>query len=562
MPGFNAIVGSINDFIWADWVLFVLLATGLLFTIWSRFSQLRALTHGWALLRGRYDDPSAPGAIPHLQALSAALSGTVGLGNIGGVAIAVSLGGPGAVFWMWVVGFIGMALKFTEVTLSMLHRNVDDPKNPHGGPMWVAAKGFRGWGPGWERVGRVLAVLFCITLIFATFTGISFFQMWNVANITETYFGVPGLASSVVMAILVAVVILGGVRRLGVVAEWLVPGMIGLYLLGGLVLLALEVDRLPDVLASIFRSAFAPHEAAGAFLGGTAGYAFLFGMKRALYSNEAGQGSSPIVHAAARTREPVREGIVAGLEPFIDTIVVCTFSALVILVSGVWNRAPDGRFVDAPHVNGSIATQEWTLDRSPAPTLTSGAWTDGQRVYTVVEAHPNGRTGNDLHRVFGTVHLDPTGAYLIDWDPFTSPREPTLAGDGLWLDFVGATLTAKAFDTAWDGLGKWLVTLACWLFAYSTMISWTYYGEQGVVYLLGQRWVLPYRVLICALMVLAGTRLVKTANEVDALTTLGTGIMLWVNIPLTLLLARQAMRAYRDYVTRLDRGEFRHERRG
>ena len=343
MLDFNAVIGAVNDFVWSDWTLYVLMLTGVVFTVWSRFSQIRALTHGTELLLGRYDDRTGPGALRHFQTLSAALSGTVGLGNIGGVAIAVALGGPGAVFWMWVVGFIGMAIKSTEVILSMLYRNVDDPANPHGGPMWVARKAFAGWGPGWQRFGRVLAVLFCITLIIATITGISFFQMWNVANITENYFGIPGVASSIVMAILVAAVVIGGIRRLGAVAGWLVPFMIVVYIGGGLVLLLLNVEQLPAVFASIFRSAFSPHEATGAFIGGTAGYAFLFGMKRSLYSNEAGQGSSPIVHAAARTREPVREGIVAGLEPFIDTLIVCTFSALVILVSGVWSRAPDAQ---------------------------------------------------------------------------------------------------------------------------------------------------------------------------------------------------------------------------
>ena len=560
MPDFNAAIGAINDFIWADWTLYVLLATGLVFTVWSRFSQIRALTHGTELLLGRYDDRTGPGALRHFQTLSAALSGTVGLGNIGGVAIAVALGGPGAVFWMWVVGFIGMALKFTEVTLSMLYRNIDDPANPHGGPMWVARKGFAAWGPAWERFGRVLAVLFCITLIVATITGISFFQMWNVANITESYFGVPGYASSTVMAILVAAVVIGGIRRLGTVAGWLVPLMILLYVGGGLLLLLINSEQLPGVFASIFRSAFSPHEATGAFIGGTAGYAFLFGMKRALYSNEAGQGSSPIVHAAARTREPAREGIVAGLEPFIDSLIVCTFSALVILVSGVWNREPDARFLTAPRVEPA-AEGRWTLVEMPAPTLAEGVIANGQRVYVIVHADPNHRTNNDLHRLHGTARRDAAGIATIEWDSLASGVRPALAQSGLWLDYVGATLTARAFDTAWDGFGKWLVTLACWLFAYSTMISWIYYGEQGVVYLFGARVVMAFRIMICLLMVLAGTRLVETATEVDALTTLGTGVMLWVNIPLTILLASQAMRAYRDYTTRLDRGDFAAERR-
>ena len=560
MSDFNSVIGAVNDIIWADWTLYVLLLTGLVFTVWSRFSQIRALTHGTELLLGRYDDLTGPGALRHFQTLSAALSGTVGLGNIGGVAIAVALGGPGAVFWMWVVGFIGMAIKSTEVILSMLYRNVDDPGNPHGGPMWVARKAFAGWGPGWQRFGRVLAVLFCITLIIATITGISFFQMWNVANITESYFGIPGVASSIVMAVLVAAVVIGGIRRLGAVAGWLVPFMIVVYIGGGLVLLLLNVEQLPAVFVSIFRSAFSPHEATGAFIGGTAGYAFLFGMKRSLYSNEAGQGSSPIVHAAARTREPVREGIVAGLEPFIDTLIVCTFSALVILVSGVWSRAPDAQFLSAPRVEAA-ADGQWTFADSPAPALADGVMADGQRVYVVVHADPNRRTDNDLHRVHGTVRLTPNGTARIEWETLASATVPRLSQNGLWLDYVGATLTARAFDTAWDGFGKWLVTIACWLFAYSTMISWIYYGEQGVVYMFGSRYAMAFRILVCALMVLGGTRFVETATEVDAITTLGTGVMLWVNIPLTILLASQAMRAYRDYITRLDRGAFAAERR-
>jgi AGCS family alanine or glycine:cation symporter len=560
MSTFNAIVAAINERLWADWMLFVLLGAGLLFTVRTGFSQRRALTHGVELLRGRFDDPTAPGAIRHFQALSAALSGTVGLGNIGGVAIAVSLGGPGAVFWMWVVGVVGMALKLTEVTLSMIYRNVHDPANPHGGPMWVARKGFAGWGPGWERFGRVLAVLFCVTLVIATITGISFFQMWNVANVTESYFGIPMTVSSVFMATMVAIVVVGGIRRIGVVAEFLVPIMIVLYLAGGSLLLVMEADRIPGVLASIFRSAFSPHEAVGAFIGGSAGYAFLFGMKRALYSNEAGQGSSPIVHSAARTREPVREGIVAGLEPFIDTIVVCTFTALVILVSGVWNRAPDSRLVEVPAFVAAETEGHWTLPRTPAPALAMDRWNEGQRVYVIASADANRTTGNNLHRLNGFVSRD-GDTHSIEWESIESTGPPALRDGGLWLDYVGATLTARAFDTAWPGLGKWLVTIACWLFAYSTMISWIYYGEQGIVYLFGNRSAMPFRLLVCGLMALAGGGLLRTAAELDALSTLGTGVMLWVNIPLTLLLGGQAVRAYRDYVRRLDRGEFDAERR-
>ena len=322
MDGFNRFMEAANGVLWHNSVLFIILGTGVLFTLWSGFCQYRALTHGFHVLRGRYDDPADPGAINHFQALSAALSATVGLGNIGGVALAISLGGPGAVFWMWVVGFFGMALKLTEVTLSMLYRNTDDPDNPHGGPMWVISKSLARRGPGWARVGRAIGVIFCLTLLVSTVTSGNMFQAWNVGELTQSYFGIPSIFSGIVLAILVGMVIIGGIKRIGAVAGRLVPIMIVLYLLAAFYVLTVNLEQVPAMLALIVTAAFSPVEATGAFVGGTMGYAFLFGMKRALFSNEVGQGSSPIAHSAAKTNELVREGIVAGLEPFIDTLVV------------------------------------------------------------------------------------------------------------------------------------------------------------------------------------------------------------------------------------------------
>jgi AGCS family alanine or glycine:cation symporter len=325
MDNINNIMAALNAILWHDVALWLLLGTGVTFTFWSGFSQYRALTHGTHVLRGRYDEPDDPGAINHFQALSAALSATVGLGNIGGVALAIALGGPGAVFWMWVVGFFGMAIKLTEVTLAMLYRNTDDPDNPHGGPMWVVSKGAALMNPRFAWLGKAVGAIFCITLLVSTATGGNMFQAWNVAEITHAYFGVPGIVTGIVLSILVGMVIIGGIKRIGAVAGRLVPIMVALYLLAGSYVLIVHAERLPGLLRLIVTSAFSPTEGSGAFLGGTMAYAFLFGMKRALFSNEAGQGSSPIAHSAAKTREPVREAIVAGLEPFIDTIVVCTF---------------------------------------------------------------------------------------------------------------------------------------------------------------------------------------------------------------------------------------------
>ena len=553
MDAFNNLMVSMNAVLWHNVVLYGLIVVGVLFTVWSRFGQAIALSHGWRVVRGQYDDPSDPGAINHFQALSAALSATVGLGNIGGVALAISLGGPGAVFWMWVIGFVGMAIKMTEVTLAMLYRDTSDPDEPRGGPMWVVKIGLTRLNPGLGWVGTLIGGLFCVTLLVATITGGNMFQAWNVGKLTQSYFGIPSIFTGIVLAILVALVIIGGIKRIGSVAGHLVPVMMLLYIVGGLFVLALHIGEIPAVLGMIVSGAFAPTEAAGAFIGGTAGYAFLFGMKRALFSNEAGQGSSPIAHSAAKTNEPVREGVVAGLEPFIDTLVVCTFTALVILSTGVWNRGPDALFSQAPAFTQQ-GDGSWALESTPAPALSDGEWLVGEPVYTVIEAHANEASGNARHRLEGSI-VERSGQLYIDWESVEGDVEPSLVENGVYDDYAGATLTAKAFDQAAPGLGKWLVTLAAWLFAISTMISWSYYGEQGMVYMLGRRSVLPYKVFYCAAIVVATTSLIQTDTELDNLTGVGTGLMLFVNIPIMLIFGAQAMKAYHSYVERLRKGE-------
>ncbi len=552
MDQFNSVLAAVNGIIWHNYVLFFILFTGIVFTIRSRFCQYIALTHGFHVLRGRYDDPDDPGAINHFQALSAALSATVGLGNIGGVALAIALGGPGAVFWMWVVGFFGMSIKLTEVTLSMLYRNTDDPDNPHGGPMWVASKGLAKMNPALTGLGKFIGTVFCITLLVSAITGGNMFQAWNVGEITQAYFGIPSVVCGIVLAILVAMVIIGGIKRIGAVAGRLVPLMVTLYLLAGTYVLFINSDQILDMLALIFKSAFSAHEASGAFVGGTMGYAFMYGMKRALFSNEAGQGSSPIAHSAAKTDEPVREGVVAGLEPFIDTLVVCTFSALVLLSTGVWNRGAEARF-DVPPEVISVALDEWSLETTAIPPRDEGEWVQGELVFVIIEAHANPVSGNDLHRLNGTIVAE-NGVTVIDWNSIASPTKPVLHENGVYGSYVGATLTAKAFDSVTPGLGKWLITLAVWLFAISTMISWSYYGEQGIVYLIGQRAVLTYKLIYCLLIIVATMGFIRTDVHLDNLTSLGTGVMLFANIPIIWIFGTQTMRAYHNYVDRLKSG--------
>jgi AGCS family alanine or glycine:cation symporter len=542
------LLATINAVLWNETWLYIIAGTGLLFTFWSGFCQYRALTHGVQVTRGKYDNPNDPGAINHFQALSAALSGTVGLGNIGGVALAIALGGPGAIFWMWVVGLLGMAIKLTEVTLSMLYRNTDDPDNPHGGPMWVADKALARMRPDLAWLGKILAVMFSLCVMLSAITGGNMFQAWNVADITREYFGVAGWITGAILTLFVGGVIIGGIKRIGRVAGMLVPGMVFMYIIAGFYVLVVHYDQIPSMLLLIIRSAFTPTEAGGAFIGGTVASAFLFGMKRAIFSNEAGQGSSAIAHSAAKTDEPVREGLVAGLEPFIDTIVVCTFTAVIILATGIWNRAPDVQFGHIPQATSANGKWQFANTR-----LTDGEWHDGETVLMILEAGENPATGQTFHRLNGSVATDATGQFVA-WSVFASDVAPSVVGDGFYRDHVGATLTAKAFDSVMPGLGKWLITIASWLFAISTIIAWGYYGEQGVVHIAGEKGVLPYRLVYVLLTFVATLGHIKTSTDLDNLTGIGLGVIIYANLPILWIFGFQAMRAYKDYIRRLKDG--------
>ena len=607
MQGINDFIGNLNGVLFSDYTVYALLFTGVLFTVWSGFGQFRALTHGVQVIRGKYDDKNDPGAINHFQALSAALSATVGLGNIGGVAVAVALGGPGAVFWMWIIGILGMSLKMTEVTQSMLFRNTDDPENPHGGPMFVAKKGFARWGL--APIGTAVGGIFVVTLIISAITGGNMFQAWNVADITHTYFQIPQAVTGIILTVVVGAVIIGGIKRIGNVAGRIVPAMCIIYVLAALIVLSVNIAEIPAMLGLIVKSGLPPQlggaapDPMGAFLGGTFGYAAMWGVKRALFSSEAGQGSSPIAHSAAKTDEPVREGLVAGLEPFIDTIVVCTLTALVILSSGAYNRGGESAFESAGDVvvvpsvdpdSGEPIPGKWTLETPALPRMSPDArkirrtaegasgWREGETVFLVVAADTDENTGRDLRKITGTVSLGEDDTWSVAWGSLESEIEPTLRGSAqgepdlsIYGDYSAASMTAYAFDRTIPGLGMVVVTIAAWLFAISTMISWNYYGEQGVYYLFGRfgenatrAAIGVYKVIYCSLILLttvaampiltkadgSKSAILSSDAELDTWTTLGLGVMLVANIPIMLIFGHEAMKAYRDYFKRMKDG--------
>lgn len=540
MESLFAVIDTVNGILLSVPVLVGLLLAGFLFTVWSGFGQYRSLTHGVALVAGKggVDVSHGPGTLTHFQALTAALSGTVGLGAIAGMAIAVELGGPGAIFWMWTIGIVGMALKSVEVTLALLYRDVSDPDNPHGGTMFVARKAIGG------KIGQWIGAAFAISLLLFAFTGGNMFQTWSAADTTREYFGVPSWISGLVIALLAGAVIVGGIRRIGNVTKTLVPFKCGLYVLCGMYVILHHASELPALFRLIFTSAFSDTEGVGAFTGAAFGTAFMFGMRRALFSSESGLGTAPIAHAAVKTPEPVTEGVVAGLEPFIDTIFVCTVTGLVILCTGLWNRPPTLRWDTPPAI---VKTSEGHWAPQPVVLRAAPDLKAGDPVFVMLHT-PEGRT-----RVYGSLRAAPEfapDALQALWTPIPADSRPDWAEPGLFADYRGATLVAKGFDSVHEGLGRWLITIAVWVFALSTLISYGYYGEQAVIFLGGERHLLAYRLLWCAAAALACFGWLKTSEQLDAISTIGMGFMYAINLPMMLYLGPRAMRAWHDYFAR------------
>ncbi len=332
----NSIINVIDGYVWGLPLMILLVGTGLFLTLKSRFIQFRAFGHGWALLSGKYDkDEGTPGEITHFQSLSTALSATIGTGNIAGVATAIASGGPGAVFWMWITALAGMATKYHCCLLAQKLRKIEENGTVSGGPAYFLSEGLK--HTVYERtVGKILPAK-TLGLLFAVFTVIASFGIGNmtqansIADPLFKYFGISKLLTGIIIAVLIGFVIIGGVKRIASVSSMIVPFMVAAYAIASLIIIIKNYDMIIPAFQQIFYYAFHDHQAiAGGFLGA----AMRYGVARGLFSNEAGLGSAAMAHAAAKTKEPVREGLVAMLGPFIDTIIVCTMTALVIVIAG------------------------------------------------------------------------------------------------------------------------------------------------------------------------------------------------------------------------------------
>jgi len=445
--------GALSGLLWGSpLTLLVLLGTGCYLTIRMGLVQVRGFRHALRLVRGHYSKETDIGEVSHFQALSTALSATVGTGNIAGVATAISLGGPGALFWMWVTALFGMATKFTECTLSVKFRRIAPDGEIAGGPMYTLLNGL-----GMKRT----AALFSACALVASF---------GIGNMVQANSVMDGLAyimpelagykwqAGLVLSVLVGLVILGGVRRIARVASTIVPFMAISYIVAALLVLLNNASAIPAAFATIFDHALNPWSVGGAAVG----EAIRWGVARGLFSNEAGLGSSPMAHAAARTNEPVREGLVAMLEPFIDTLVICSMTGLVIIVTGAWHDSS--------------------------------------------------------------------------------------------AELTGAALTAHAFSDSLGPAGAWVVGGGLTLFAYSTIIAWSYYGDRCAYYLFGAGAVLPYRVIYTLLVIVGATVPLHLVWNLADITNI---LMALPNLLGLLMLAGLVKKLQNDYFSRLASGQSR-----
>lgn len=478
------------------WFTLLLLGTGIFFTFYLKFPQIRFFKHAIRVVRGKYDKPDKKGDASHFQALTAALSGTVGTGNIAGVAFAIYLGGPAALFWMLVTAFLGMTTKFVEVSLSHKYRETDEEGFISGGPMYYMKN---------KLNMKWLAAFFSAMTICSSFGTGSLPQMNSISNSLFSTFGINKILTGAVLAILLAFVILGGIKRIVKVTDKLVPSMAVIYVIGALSVIFYNYENIIPSFMSVFSNVFTGTAATGGFLGAGFAYAFNRGVNRGLFSNEAGQGSAPIAHAAARTEEPIAEGMVAILGPFIDTIIICTLTGLVILSSGVWTEKIPNQFqttdmtilvdqyddtlpADRAKIINFLAGEEQLTLFSGDLTVVNGIVQDSVSII-------NSRSMAEEIRVYSSEDKLYNGNIHIEDGKHINENDAYFYGKSL---MHSAPLTAEAFTRSMLGdWGRWIVSLGLLLFAFSTAIAWAYYGDRSVTYLFGTKGVLPYRIIYC-----------------------------------------------------------------
>ncbi|MEQ9230173.1 MAG: amino acid carrier protein [Cyclobacteriaceae bacterium] len=541
MQELNEILGTIDSYIGSSaWFPYALLGTGLFFTIYLGFPQIRYFRFAFKVVKGKFDKKGDEGDTSHFQALTTALSGTVGTGNIAGVALAVHVGGPAALFWMLMTAAVGMCTKFVEVTLSHKYREKAEDGTMAGGPMYYMKN---------KLNMKWLGVIFALATVLSSFGTGSLPQINSIADSMNSVFGLNEMLVGGVLAVLLGFVIIGGIKRIAAVTEKLVPTMAILYFIGAFAVIFNNLGNIGPSFVSIFSEMFTGSAATGGFLGATIALAFNKGVGRGLFSNEAGQGSAPIAHASAKGHEPVSEGFVAILEPFIDTIVICTITGLVLLSSGVWNEKHQNEFDYS-----DIYVMQKDVDLST---------TDGkQTVINHIEGVSNDKLySGDMNVILGElitpivfIHARSEAENIrvsLNGEPFSGtikieggkPQgEHTYSGESL---LHSAPLTAVAFTKGFFGdFGKYIVVIGLLLFAFSTAISWSYYGDRAMTFIWGSGSVKYYRIVyVIAFFVAAFT----DTTIIWTLSAIAIAVMTLPNLLGILLLSKDMKQTVKDY---------------
>jgi AGCS family alanine or glycine:cation symporter len=487
------------------WFMVLLIGTGLFFTFYLGFPQIRYFRHALRITRGKYDHSHDIGDTSHFQSLATALSGTVGTGNIAGVALAIHLGGPAALFWMLVTAAIGMCTKMVEVSISHKYRDILPDGSVSGGPMYYMKKrlNIKTRNGKLIKTGVVLGAFFAGATILSSFGTGSLPQINSISNSVFASFGIKHIITGAILSVLLGLVIIGGIKRIAKVTSVLVPFMALIYLIGALLVIFSHPENIIPSFVSIFADAFTGSAAAGGFLGASFAFAMNRGVNRGLFSNESGQGSAPIAHSAARAPEPVSEGMVALLEPFIDTICICTLTGLVLLASGAWNTKTDNQFqpTDVQVLTG-VYDDERAADVGKLGNHIRGEeFIDLYNGKLLIE---NGTIRTEGVSVIHARSLAENVTFLSGKDPFSGELEViagklapmsaiTVRGESL---IHSAPLTTFAFSRSiLRGYGSYIVTFSLLLFAFSTAISWSYYGDRATTYLFGTKYVIVYRMI-------------------------------------------------------------------
>jgi AGCS family alanine or glycine:cation symporter len=496
MRELNQFLSLIDSYIGSSaWFPYALLGTGLFFTIYLKFPQIRYFGFAFKVVRGKFDKSEDEGDTNHFQALTTALSGTVGTGNIAGVALAVHIGGPAAIFRMLMTAMVGMCTKFAEVTLSHKYREKAPDGSIAGGPMYYMKNKLNmGW----------LAAIFATATVFSSFGTGSLPQINSIADSMNSTFGIDKMLIGGILSILLGLVIIGGIKRIANVTSKLVPTMAIIYFLGAFAVIFTNYQNIIPSFVSIFSDLFSGSAASGGFLGASIAFAFNKGVGRGLFSNEAGQGSAPIAHAAAKAHEPVSEGLVAILEPFIDTIVICTITGLVLLSSGVWNDKHINQFdyTDMLIVEGTYSDQ---TDEGIKHLYNHISEKELLEPYNGNLSVNEGKIQEGVSIINARSLAEDVKVYKDDL-PFSGVLK---INDGkpedLYMVFEGkslvhsAPLTAIAFTRSFLGdFGQYIVSIGLLLFAFSTAISWSYYGDRAMTYLFGYKSIIYYRLVYVA----------------------------------------------------------------